>query len=60
MLKFVLIAITHLAASDSWDIQDYDLTSEDCMQSLVAHADESGQAVEWVCAVQTDLPIDAE
>lgn len=61
MLKFVLIAITHLATTDSWAVVDYDLTGEDCIQQLADRSESNPiQDAEYVCAVQQDLPIDAE
>ena len=61
MTKFVLIAILHLNSGiDQTDVIDYDLTGDDCIESLMDATLNPAANTEYACMVQEDLPIDAE
>jgi hypothetical protein len=61
MTKFVLIAILHLNSGiDQTDVVDYDLTGDDCIESLMDATLDPAPNTEYACMVQEDLPIDAE
>lgn len=60
MHLFVLILTTTLAnGTIQTDVMDYNLTSEDCFEALVAQ-DDSRLDQNYSCALQHDLPIDAD